>query len=80
MHPHFKNFKLFQAALEPIVEEGEAVVTAVMVEDALGEEMDEEVRQELPKHRRCAAHTVNLMATNDIGKVGLNPVFRLKTL
>lgn len=54
------------------------MVTAVMVGDALEEEMDEDVRRELPKHRRCGAHTVNLMATTDVSKVSLYQIFNFK--
>ena len=45
------------------------MVTAVLLGDALEEEIDEDVRRELPKHRRCGAHTVSLMGTADVDKV-----------
>jgi hypothetical protein len=30
---------------------------------------DEELQLDLPKHNRCGAHTVNLMATTDVSEV-----------
>lgn len=50
-------------------EEEEAAVTPIMVEDALEQIVDEEILLEMPKHRRCGAHTVNLIATADVSKV-----------
>jgi hypothetical protein len=40
-----------------------------MVEDALEQAVDDEVMLELPRHSRCAAHTVDLLATTDVSKV-----------
>jgi len=44
-----------------------------MVGEALEDEVEEEVQGELPKHHRCAAHTVNLLATADVSKVTFLP-------
>jgi hypothetical protein len=43
------------------------------VEDAL-QVANEEILLELPKHNRCGAHTVNLMATTDISEVSFLPL------
>lgn len=45
------------------------MVTAVPLKDALEEEMDEDVLEELPKPRRCVAHTDSVMGTTDVSKV-----------
>jgi hypothetical protein len=40
-------------------------VDIVEVEEAL-QNADSEIQVDLPKHYRCSAHTVNLMATTDV--------------
>jgi hypothetical protein len=55
-------------------EEAEPPVV-VMVGETLDDDVDEEVQGELPKHHRCAAHTVNLMATTDVSKVSFLSFF-----
>jgi len=55
---------------ETVLDPEEAVnPVVVMVGEALEDEVEEEVQGELPKHHRCAAHIVNLMATADGSKV-----------
>ena len=43
-------------------------VDIVEVEEAL-RNADAEIQVDLPKHNRCSAHTLNLMATTDISEV-----------
>jgi hypothetical protein len=43
------------------------------VEDAL-QVTNKEILLELPKHNRCGAHTINLMATTDISEVSFLPL------
>jgi hypothetical protein len=35
---------------------------------------NKEILLELPKHNRCGAHTINLMATTDISEVSFLPL------
>ncbi len=77
---YISAFKLFAANVDiiPVInddedeEDKEDVVDetrVVIVGGALDNDMDDEVLAELPKRHRCAAHTLNLMATTDVSKV-----------
>jgi hypothetical protein len=48
----------------------------IQLHDALEEEDEVNLRYNLPKHARCAAHTLNLIASPDVIKVksGFNPI------
>jgi len=48
----------------------------IQLHDALAEEDEVNLRYNLPKHARCAAHTLNLIASADVNKVksGFNPI------
>ena len=48
----------------------------IQLHDALEEEDEVNLRYNLPKHARCAAHTLNLTASADVNKVksGFNPI------
>jgi hypothetical protein len=41
----------------------------IQLHDALAEEDEVNLRYNLPKHTRCAAHTLNLIASADVNKV-----------
>ena len=49
----------------------------IQLHDALEEE-DEDLRYNLPKHARCAAHTMNLIASADVNKAksGFNTILK----
>jgi hypothetical protein len=47
----------------------EEPVALVGVEEAL-QAAEGEIQLDLPKHNRCSAHTVNLLATTDVSEVG----------
>ena len=48
----------------------------IQLHDALEEEDEVNLRYNLPKHARCAAHTLNLIASADVNKVksGFNTI------
>ncbi len=48
----------------------------IQLHDALAVEDEENLRYNLPKHARCAAHTLNLIASADVNKVkfDFNPI------
>ncbi len=48
----------------------------IQLHDALEEEDEVNLRYNLPKHARCAAHTLNLIASANVIKVksGFNPI------
>jgi hypothetical protein len=48
----------------------------IQLHDALAEEDEVNLRYNLPKHARCAAHTLNLIASADVNKVksGFNTI------
>ncbi len=48
----------------------------IQLHDALAEEDEVNLRYNLPKHARCAAHTLNLIASADVNKVkaDFNPI------
>jgi hypothetical protein len=52
----------------------------MVVGEAMDDDLEDKVQLELPKHHRCTAHALNLMATTDVSKVSfLNQSFRFKT-
>ena len=57
-------------AAEPVPDAvgDDGALDIVEVEEAL-QDADAEIQLDLPKHNRCGAHTVNLMATTDISEV-----------
>jgi hypothetical protein len=47
------------------------VMVMVVGEDAAEDDLEDKVRRELPKHHRCSAHALILMATTDVSKVNV---------
>nr|XP_023685835.1 uncharacterized protein LOC111853318 isoform X1 [Paramormyrops kingsleyae] len=71
-----KPFREFETPEEAALDEFDDGVTFFDMDAVLEMEGDEELHFFLPSHQRCAAHTLNLIATNEVHKAASRGSFQ----